>query len=83
MKRLDSVRVFTADGCEHSKRLLENFHLRSVRFEEINLSAQPEMIEELRRLVWERRLPVVVDHERVSIGFEGGSSTFDELGIED
>jgi len=25
---------------------------------------------------------VVVDHERVSIGFRGGSSTFAELGLE-
>ena len=82
MKRLDTVRIFTADGCQHSQKLREDFQLRSVRFEEINLSVQPEMIEELRRLVWERRLPVIVDHERVSIGFNGGSSTFDELGIE-
>jgi hypothetical protein len=31
---------------------------------------------------WEHRLPVVVDHERVSIGFRGGSSTYAELGLE-
>jgi hypothetical protein len=37
---------------------------------------------ELRRVSWEHRLPVVLDHERVSIGFRGGSSDFAELGLE-
>jgi hypothetical protein len=36
----------------------------------------------LLELVWEHRLPVVADHERISIGFRGESSTFAELGLE-
>jgi hypothetical protein len=39
-------------------------------------------MERLRSLCWEHRLPVIADHERVSIGFRGGSSTFTELGLE-
>jgi hypothetical protein len=39
-------------------------------------------MDELRGWCWEHRLPVVVDHERVSIGFRGASSSFDELGLE-
>jgi len=34
-------------------------------------------------LTWDRRVPVIVDHERFSVGFAGGSSTFAELGIEE
>ena len=48
----------------------------------INLSREPDEMERLRDLSWEHRLPVVADHERVSIGFRGGSSTFAELGLE-
>jgi len=74
--------VFTADGCPHSRALCEDLRRRGVRFLEINLSREPERMTELRVHCWEHRLPVVVDRERVSIGFLGGSSTFAELGLE-
>jgi glutaredoxin len=79
---LDTILVFTADGCPHCRALCEDFSCRRVVYREINLSRQPEEMERLRRLSWEHRLPVVADHERVSIGFRGKSSTFGELGLE-
>ncbi len=77
------VLVFTADGCPHSAALCDDLRRRNVRFLEINLSREPHRMSELRAHSWEHRLPVIVDHERVSIGFRGGSSTFAELGLED
>ncbi len=53
-----------------------------VVYREVNLSREPDEMARLRDLSWEHRLPVVADHERVSIGFHGGSSTFAELGLE-
>ncbi|NOZ95219.1 MAG: hypothetical protein GXP47_10840 [Acidobacteria bacterium] len=82
MSPIYTVRVFTADGCPHSKALCEDFRRRGVRFLEINLSREPHRLVELREHCWEHRLPVVVDHERVSIGFMGRSSSFDELGLD-
>ncbi len=82
MKQLDTILVFTADGCAACRDLVEDFRHRGVDFHEVNLSRQPGELETLRRYSWEHRLPVVVDHERVSIGFEGGSSSFKELGLE-
>lgn len=82
MPRLDTLLVFTADGCPHSAALLTDLDRRGVRYREINLSRSPGDLPRLRELSWEHRLPVVVDHERVSIGFRGGSSTFTELGLE-
>jgi glutaredoxin len=79
---LDTVLVFTADGCPHCRALCEDFNRRGVVYREINLSRLPEEMERLRQLSWEHRLPVVADHERVSIGFRGKSSTFGELGLE-
>ena len=82
MTALDTVVVFTADGCPHCKALVSDFNRRGVVYREINLSQEPNEMQRLRDLSWEHRLPVVADHERVSIGFRGGSSTFEELGIE-
>jgi glutaredoxin len=79
---LDTILVFTADGCPHCEALCADFLRRGVVFREINLSVQPDEIERLRELSWEHRLPVVADHERVSIGFRGQSSSFSEVGLE-
>jgi glutaredoxin len=81
MAALYTVIAFTADGCPHCRALREDLERRNVRFAEVNLSREPERLEELQRHTWERRVPVVVDHERVSIGFRGGSSRLDELGL--
>jgi glutaredoxin len=82
MVPLDTLVVYTADGCPHCAALVDDFTRRGVRFREINLSREPEHMNELRRLSWEHRLPVVVDHERVSIGFRGESSSYAALGLE-
>jgi glutaredoxin 3 len=82
MPPLDTLLVFTADGCPHCAALLADFRARGVVFREINLSQHPEEMERLRSLSWEHGLPVVVDHERVSIGFRGGSSSYHDLGLE-
>lgn len=82
MSPLDTVLVFTADGCPHCRALVSDFDRRGVVYREINLSREPNEMDRLRDLSWEHRLPVVADHERVSIGFQGQSSTFEELSIE-
>jgi glutaredoxin len=79
---LDTLIVFTADGCPHCAALIEDFERRGVRYREINLSREPDQMDRLRAASWEHRLPVVLDHERVSIGFRGGSSSYQELGLE-
>ena len=82
MAPLDTLLVFTADGCRHCEALVADFRVRGVVFREINLSRHPEEMERLRKLSWEHRLPVIVDHERVSIGFRGGSSSYEAIGLE-
>lgn len=82
MTALDTLVAYTADGCPHSSALVADLEARNIRFLEVNLSRSPERLSELARVSWEHRLPVVVDHERVSVGFRGGSSTFAEVGLE-
>jgi len=79
---LDTILVFTADGCPHCRELCEDFDRRGVVYREINISREPHEMARLQELIWEHRLPVVADHERVSIGFRGQSSTFADLGLE-
>ena len=79
---LDTILVYTADGCPHCRALCADFDRRGVVYREVNLTVEPAEMENLRDLSWERRLPLVADHERVSIGFRGASSTFTDLGLE-
>jgi glutaredoxin len=79
---LDTVLVFTADGCPHCRELCTDFDRRGVVYREINLSREPQEMDRLRVLSWEHRVPVVADHERVSIGYRGQSSSFAEVGLE-
>jgi glutaredoxin len=79
---LDTILVFTADGCPHCRALCKDFDRRGVVYREINLSREPDEMARLQALIWEHRLPVVADHERVSIGFRGQSSSFADLGLE-
>jgi len=82
VNRVETLLVFTADGCPHCRAVIDDFRARNVRFREVNLSREPDELERLPVLSGERRLPVIVDHERVTVGFRGGSSSFAELGVE-
>ena len=79
---LDTILVFTANGCPHCRALCEDFDQRGVVYREINLNSEPQEMARLQELVWEHRLPVVAAHERVSIGFRGQSSSFADLDLE-
>ena len=73
--------VYIAEGCSHCARLLEDVRRRRVACVVVNLTLEPGRVAEVAALTWERRVPVIVDHERCSIGFAGGSSSFAEVGI--
>jgi len=76
-----STIVYIAEGCSHCARLLEDLRRRHVACVVVDLTREPGRVAEVAALTWERRVPVVVDHERCSIGFAGGSSSFAEVGI--
>jgi len=76
-----SITAYVAEGCPHCAALLADFERRHVGVNVISLSRHPERAAEVLALTRTPRLPVVVDHERASIGFAGRSSTFAELGL--
>ena len=73
--------VYVADGCPHCAALLADLSRRRVGATVINLTREPARVEELAQLTWERRVPVVVDHERCSVGFAGGSTRLGDPGL--
>ncbi len=75
------ITIYIATHCPHCAALVADLERRRVRYRCVDVRREPERLDELKRLTWERRLPVVVDHERCSVGFFGGSSTWRELGL--
>lgn len=75
-----SVVVFVVAGCPHCDALLEDLRRRRVAHSVVDLRRRPERIAEVVRLTWDRRVPVLVDHERVTVGFNGRSSAIGERG---
>jgi glutaredoxin len=73
--------VYIAAGCPHCAALLADFEHRHVAVDVVDLTREPARTAEVLALTRTPRLPVVVDHERASIGFAGRSSTFAELGL--
>ena len=82
MSALETLLVFTHPLCPHSRALVDDFRRRGVVFREIPVEGDGPAMDRLRSRCWEHRLPVVIDHERVSVGYAGGSSSFDELGLD-
>ncbi len=75
-----TVAVYVLPSCPHCRALLEDLRRRRVAVTVVDLGREPQRIEEVERLTWDRRVPVVVDHERATVGFRGGSSAVGEDG---
>ncbi len=75
------ITVYIAADCPHCAALVADLQRRRVRYRCVDVARDPRGLDELKRLTWERRLPVVVDHERCSVGFQGGSTSWRELGL--
>jgi glutaredoxin len=75
------ILVYVAEGCPHCQRLVADLLRRHVAFTLVNLSENPERIGELARYTFQRAVPVVVDHERCTVGFAGGSTPLADLGL--
>jgi glutaredoxin len=75
------ITIYIVSHCPHCAALVADLQRRRVRYRCIDVGRERQRLDDLKRLTWERRLPVVVDHERCSVGFCGGSSTWREWGL--
>ncbi len=65
------VRIYTKTGCPYCAAAKDDFQKRGVDFEEINLSEEPMKIPEMVKLSGGRQVPVIVDGEKITVGFGG------------
>jgi glutaredoxin 3 len=66
------VLIFGKDGCPYTQAAMEDCSDRRVPFEYVDVTAQPADLD--RMLVYSkgrRRVPVIVDGDKVTIGFGG------------
>lgn len=75
------ITVYVADGCPFCQLLLADLQRRHVAFTLVNLSQTPERVRELASLTFSLAVPAVVDHERCTVGFAGGSTSLRQLGL--
>ena len=67
-----TIIIYTHPDCNYSDAQRADFLKEGVNFVEIDVSRQPEMIAELERLTGgERITPVVVEGDKVTVGYHG------------
>jgi glutaredoxin len=67
-----AIVVYTHPDCAYSTAVKIDYGNRGIEFEEIDISIHPEAIPELERLAGgERITPVVVEGEKITVGFNG------------
>ncbi len=67
-----SVTIYTKPGCPFCIAVKADLKLKGVEYIEHSVKADPEMLEEMLRLNGgQRKVPTIVDGERVTVGFAG------------
>jgi glutaredoxin len=67
-----AVIMYTKNGCPYCKAAKEDFSKRKIEFDEINVSEKPDRIQEMVKIAGIRKVPVIVDNGKVTVGFNGG-----------
>jgi len=65
--------IYTKNGCPHCDAAKQHFTAEGIQFEEVNISVHSERIREIEQLTKSLKVPVIVDNEQVTVGFNGGS----------
>lgn len=71
---MSEVRIFTKPGCPHCAGARAHYVQKGVRFDEVSVPGNPEALEQMLRLNGnQRRVPTIVEGDKVTVGFEDGS----------
>lgn len=66
------VTIYTKTGCPYRVAAKEDLNKRDIRFEEINVYEKPEAKKKVVELAGRRLVPVIVDGNNITVGFQGG-----------
>jgi glutaredoxin 3 len=66
------VQIFGKDGCPYTQAARDQYVAQNIPFEYINVRKDPANLERMLEVSkGERRVPVIVEGEKVTIGFGG------------
>ena len=72
MEKTHSPIVFGKDGCPYTEAAIEDFARRGIQATYINVKKDPAELERMLTLSGgKRRVPVIVEGDKVTIGFGG------------
>ncbi|MEN6389571.1 MAG: glutaredoxin family protein [Syntrophomonas sp.] len=66
------VTIYTKTGCPYCAAARQYLEGQGASFQEINISQQPNKKEELIKVSGGAQVPVIVEGDKVTIGFNGG-----------
>lgn len=67
-----AVTIYTKVSCPYCAKAILALKERNVDFTEINVTLNPDKIEEMVKLSGSRKVPVLVDNGQVTVGYNGG-----------
>jgi len=68
----ETVIIYTKTGCPYCKAAKEDLNKKGVTYQEINISDNPGKIEEMVKIAGTRKVPVIVEADKVTVGYNGG-----------
>ena len=69
---MSGITIYTKSGCPYCKAAKEDFDKQGVCYDEVNVTDKPEKIDELVKLSGVRKVPVIVENGKVTVGYKGG-----------
>jgi len=67
----EKIIIYTTPDCPFCRAAKENFRTKGTEYEEIDVTENPEAQEEVLKLAGKKVVPVIVEGEKVTIGFHG------------
>lgn len=67
-----AVTIYTKVACPYCAAAKMSFEERNVEYTEINLTLDPDKIDEMVKLTGARKVPVIVEDGKVTVGWKGG-----------
>ncbi len=64
--------IYSKEGCPYVAKLIGELQERGVDYEEINLTFDREALKEVKEKYGADRVPVLVEGDKVTIGYHGG-----------
>jgi glutaredoxin len=65
------VIIYTTPDCPFCKAAKEDLQKRDIEYQEIDVAQNPEAEEKVMQLAGKRVVPVIIEGQKVTIGFKG------------